>query len=261
VLSGRTGEIGEVPRDRRVRSAVVASRTGERTLRFAGGWARVGPWRDDRDVAHLVLATETVASAPAVAECVARLRRDGYTSVVTSPLAEAATGPFLAAGFAPRENLHLLVHSLQTIGRFEPDRATVRRAWRGDRAAVLDVDADAFPPSWQLGAAGLREALRATPSVRFRIGHRADDPTPVAYAVTGRAGQHGYLQRLAVHPAARGHGFGRALVGDALRWVRRGGAWRCLVNTQEENQDALALYERCGFERLPTRLAVLSADL
>jgi ribosomal-protein-alanine N-acetyltransferase len=208
-----------------------------------------------------VLSTETVASAAAVAECVARLGRDGYRSVVTSPLTEAAAAPFRAAGFVPREYLHLLSHSLGAVAPFDPDRPPVRRAWRGDRPAVLDIDAHAFLPSWQLGPSGLREALRATPSVRFRVGHRPGDPFPVAYAVTGRAGRQGYLQRLAVHASARGHGFGRTLIEDGLRWVRRGGARRCLVNTQQDNHDALALYEGCGFERLPTGLAVLSADL
>jgi ribosomal-protein-alanine N-acetyltransferase len=221
----------------------------------------VGPWREHRDVAHLVLATENVASAAAVDECRTRLRRDGYTSVVTSPLTPAAAVPFLAAGFAPRERLHLLAHPLEDLAAFDPERPPVRRAWRGDRPAVLDIDAQAFSPSWQLGAAGLREALRATPSVRFRVGHRPGDPRPVAYAVMGRAGQQGYLQRLAVHPAVRGRGFGRALIDDGLRWARRGGARRCLVNTQEDNHGALALYEGCGFERLPSGLAVLGADL
>jgi GNAT superfamily N-acetyltransferase len=239
----------------------VASRTSERTLRFAGGWARVGPWREQRDVAHLVLSTETVASPTTVTECAARLRRDGYGSVVTSPLSEAAAAPFLAAGFRHQESLHLLEHRLEALGPFDTGQAPVRRAWRGDRPAVLDIDAHAFLPSWQLGPAGLREALAATPSVRFRVGHHPGDPFPVAYAVTGRAGDHGYLQRLAVHPSARGRGFGRALIDDGLRWVRRGGARRCLVNTQEDNHDALALYEGCGFERLPTGLAVLSAEL
>ena len=221
----------------------------------------MGPWREHRDVAHLVLATENVSSAAAVDECVARLRRDGYTSVVTSPLTPSAAVPFLAAGFAPRERLHLLAHPLDDVAVFDPERAAVRRAWRGDRPAVLEVDARAFSPSWQLGAAGLREALRATPSVRFRVGHHQRDPHPVAYAVTGRAGQQGYLQRLAVHPSARGRGFGRSLIEDGLRWARRGGARRCLVNTQEDNHGALALYEGCGFERLPSGLAVLGADL
>jgi ribosomal protein S18 acetylase RimI-like enzyme len=239
----------------------VASRTSERTLRFAGGWARVGPWRDHPDVAHLVLATETVLAADAVGDCLARVRAAGYSSVVTSPLTEAALTPFHDAGFSIRERLHLLAHSLEGLARFDPDGPGLRRGWRADRREVVALDGRAFDPSWRLGTDGLREALRATPSVRFRVGYQERVATPVAYAVTGRAGWQGYLQRLAVDPGARGHGFGRAMVEDALRWLHRGGGRRCLVNTQEDNLDALRLYESCGFRRLPTGLAVLGSDL
>lgn len=212
-------------------------------------------------MAHLVLATETVLARGAVDDCVARVRAAGYSSVVTSPLTDAAMAPFLEVGFTIRERLHLLAHSLDALARFDPDGPALRRAWRSDRREVVELDARAFEPSWQLGPTGLREALRATPAVRFRVGHRDRVLTPVAYAVTGRAGWQGYLQRLAVDPSVRGHGFGRALIADALRWLHRGGGRRCLVNTQEDNQDALGLYESCGFERLPAGLAVLGSDL
>ncbi len=212
-------------------------------------------------MAHLVLATETVLARGAVDDCLTRVRAAGYSSVVTSPLTGAALAPFLDAGFAVREHLHLLAHPLDEVARFVADGPPLRRAWRADRPEVVALDARAFEPSWQLGPNGLREALRATPSVRFRVGHRNRDATPVAYAVTGRAGGQGYLQRLAVDPSVRGHGFGRALVGDALRWLHRGGGRRCLVNTQADNQDALRLYESCGFRRLPAGLAVLGSEL
>ncbi len=239
----------------------VASRTSERTLRFAGGWARVGPWRDHSDVAHLVLATETVLTRDAVDACVDRVRAAGYVSVVTSPLTGAALAPFLDAGFTVRERLHLLAHPLDRVPRLDGAGPPLRRAWRADRREVVDLDHRAFEPSWQLGPNGLREALRATPSVRFRVGHRDRVMSPVAYAVTGRAGEQGYLQRLAVDPSARGEGFGRALVEDTLRWLHRGGGRRCLVNTQEDNVDALGLYESCGFRRLGAGLAVLGSGL
>jgi GNAT superfamily N-acetyltransferase len=220
----------------------------------------VGPWRDRPDVAHVAVATESVLGLAAVHDCVARVRAAGYGELVTGPLTDAAAAPFLDAGFTLRERLRLLVHSLGAT--LPPDgSARLRRARRGDRTAVVDLDTRAFPPAWQLGSSGLREALRATPASRFRVGEVEDDPVPVAYAVTGRSGRQGYLQRLAVHPAARGRGFGRAMVADALRWVRRGGGRRCLVNTQVENHEALALYEACGFRRLPSGLAVLGCAL
>ena len=212
-------------------------------------------------MAHVVVATEHVLTSAAVRDCLARVRAAGYTTVVTSPLTADAAAPFRAEGFTHREHLHVLEHSLDGLARLDRTGPALRRGRRGDREAVLEVDRRAFVPAWQLGMSGLREALRATPAVRFRVGHRAADPTVTAYAVTGRAGIHGYLQRLAVAPDAQGQGFGRALVTDGLRWVRRGGGRRCLVNTQADNHDALALYEACGFRQLPSGLAVLGCAL
>jgi len=235
----------------------VASRTGERTLRFAGGWARVGPWHDQPDVAHVVVATDQRLSASAVRDCVARVRAAGYRAAVTSPLTAAAALPFLSEGFESREQLHVLEHPVSDLERPRSTGFELGRGGRRDRDAVVALDRRAFPPDWQLGESGLREALRATPSVRFRVARHPGDPGLSAFAVTGRAGRQGYLQRLAVDPDTRRRGLGRALVVDALRWVRRTGGRSCLVNTQADNQDALALYEACGFRRLPSGLGVL----
>jgi ribosomal protein S18 acetylase RimI-like enzyme len=83
----------------------------------------------------------------------------------------------------------------------------------------------------------------------------------VGYAITGRAGGHGFLQRLAVHPAWQRRGVGRALVLDGLTWLQRRGVERVVVNTQLENRKALALYESLGFRREPRGLSVLSAGV
>ncbi|MBV8235427.1 MAG: GNAT family N-acetyltransferase, partial [Acidimicrobiia bacterium] len=50
-------------------------------------------------------------------------------------------------------------------------------------------------------------------------------------------------------------------VSDALRWVRRHGAARAVVNTQLGNAGALALYTRAGFREQPGGLAVLRRAL
>jgi ribosomal protein S18 acetylase RimI-like enzyme len=81
------------------------------------------------------------------------------------------------------------------------------------------------------------------------------------YAITGRAGPRGYLQRLAVDPSVQRQGIGAALVADGLRWLRRWGAREVLVNTQVGNGPALALYEALGFRLQPDGLAVLRRDL
>ena len=70
-------------------------------------------------------------------------------------------------------------------------------------------------------------------------------------------GPRGFLQRLAVDPEHQGHGLGRALAIDGLRWMKRRGVDRAMVNTQERNDAALALYQHLGFRLQPGGLAVL----
>jgi ribosomal protein S18 acetylase RimI-like enzyme len=126
----------------------------------------------------------------------------------------------------------------------------------------MELDNLSFEGFWQLDDDGLTNAIQATPSSRFRVaGKRTDESGIAAYAVTGRAGQHGYLQRVAVHPEHRREGYGRAVVLDGLRWLRRHGATQALVNTQRNNAGALALYESCGFRELPAGLCVMGRSL
>ena len=200
-----------------------------------------------------------VPSLAFVRRCVDTLSAQGFTGVVTGALAPVEQRAFLAAGFAEAERLHLLSHSLSGLSgaRAGSGRTKLRRAWGRDQAAVLRVDSGAFPLFWQLDEAGLTDALTATPHTRFQVAV-TDAGEVVGYAITGRSGRNGYLQRLAVDPLQQGRGVGRALVVDGLRWLSRWRAEQCVVNTQWGNEVALGLYERVGFHRLPQALAVLS---
>jgi ribosomal protein S18 acetylase RimI-like enzyme len=229
-------------------------------IRWGRERARTGPWRGSPQVALLTpLPGAPVPSLAFVRRCVDTLSAQGFTGVVTGALAPVEQRAFLAAGFAEAERLHLLSHSLSGLSaaRAGSGRAKLRRAWGRDQAAVLQVDAAAFPPFWQLDEAGLIDALTATPHTRFQVAV-SDTGTVVGYAITGRSGRNGYLQRLAVDPLQQGRGLGRALVVDGLRWLSRWRAEQCVVNTQWGNEAALGLYERVGFHRLPQALAVLS---
>lgn len=197
-------------------------------------------------------------SVSLVRRCLDQLAEEGYQRVVTSALLPHEQEAFVTVGFAVEEQLLLLAHDLRVL----PDAPTVttRRAGLADRPQVLAIDTVSFPHFWQLDDSGLDEALSATPRARFRVAID-DDGTPFGYAITGRAGRRGYLQRLAVHPDRRREGVARALVVDGLRWLRRWRADRALVNTQEENSAAAALYRDLGFRPEPVRLSVLGTIL
>lgn len=233
-------------------------------LQWGSERARTGPWRGDGQIAYL--APLPPAGAPSVDflhRCLDTLAARGFTRVVTSALAPAEQGGFLALGFEQYERLHLLSHDLTAIARPSREAASlVRRARSSDWPPVLAVDAAAFAPFWRLDAGGLGEAIDATPVTRFRVAATGRRPADVlAYAVTGLSGNQGYLQRLAVHPLHRRRGLGRALGLDGLRWLRRKGVTEAVVNTQLGNEAALALYLSLGFRHEAMQLSVLHRRL
>lgn len=225
---------------------------------------RAGPWRGDPGTAYLnPVPGAPLPSSDFVRRCLRTLAGQGYRRVVTGALSPTEQSAFRAAGFAVTEHLHLLSHDLRSLPPLDVSgpQVVVRRGSRPDRGQVLELDRLAFDPFWRLDGAGLDEAIAATPHTRFRVAADPANDHVVAYAITGRAGRRGYLQRLAVHPDVQRQGLGLLLVADGLRWLRRWRTEKAMVNTQLANERALALYERVGFRREPSGLSVLAREL
>ena len=203
-------------------------------------------------------------SAAFVTRCIEHARQQGGTEIVTPAVTARESAGIRDAGFRERAALHLLVHDLLDIpeasgssGRSKSAlRAGHRRAASADDEIILQIDRAAFGPDWCLDSGGLQEAVKATPRVRIRM---ADDPVAgsLGFAITGRSGRRGYLQRLAVDPNAQRGGVGRSLVVDALRWNKRWRVARVVVNTQIGNHAAYELYRRLGFVDAAIGLYVL----
>lgn len=224
-------------------------------LQWGTDHLRLAPWRGDPTIAEL---TPFVAGRPPSEDSIRHglelVAARGYRAVITNALATEEQHNYLRAGFEVYERLHLMARGLDRLPSAPPGRR-LRRGRRGDRPTILAVDATAFDEFWQLDELRFDDARRATPASRLRV---TATPTVLGYAITGRAGTRGYLQRLAVDPAHHGEGWGTALVVDALRWLRRRGAHSVTVNTQEVNEVAYALYLRLGFTPRPDGLAVLA---
>ena len=218
---------------------------------------RIAPWQGDRFVALMgPLRSGHGPTSADVARGLEALRQRGVPRAVTPALSPFEAEPFFQAGFQLLERLHLLSCPLAQASTgpvSSPARSLPGRRWHD--GAVLEVDRRAFAGFWRFDRLALREAKSATPSRRFRVAKINGDV--VGYAVTGRAGHRGYLQRLAVDPAVQGRGVGSMLIHDSFDWLRRRGAEETLVNTQETNESALALYERLGYRRHSQGLLVL----
>jgi ribosomal protein S18 acetylase RimI-like enzyme len=226
-------------------------------LRAGGRALRMAPWPADHATAQLTHVPGALApSSNALRALLDEVAAAGYAAAVTGALGPSERAPFTGAGFEPLAWLHLLERPLAEVPAMPHNAPALRRIRRGDWPTVAAVDASAFPPFWHLGVDGILDARRATPSNRMRVA--VDDGGGViGYAVFGRSGVRGFVQRVAVDPDAQGKGAGTTLVVDGLRWLRARGASSALVNTQLDNERALALYLRLGFRLLEERLAVL----
>lgn len=242
-------------RDRRAASPAKTLRVGRNRLRLR-------PWAGEPGTGLLILLTpgSTVSDA-AVAASIDSAVAQGYLRVRTSALSQIEAEPFVRAGFQPCQQLALLTRTIQGGLGERNGSIAIRRARRRDHPSVLALDQAAFEPNWRLDQAGLNDALRATPFRHFRVVRSDVDKVVGGYAISGRSGPAGYLQRLAISPDRQGQGAGAALVMDGLRWMARWGATHVWVNTPEHNTGALRLYRSLGFEQVPPSLQVLEMVL
>lgn len=221
---------------------------------------RAGSWRGDTQVAYLApLPDAPLPSAQFLSKCLVTLSEQGFEQVITAALSPSEQAGFLEAGFQVHERLHLLGLDLdRTLPPLPPGPRTYRGR-QADHRAVLRIDETAFSEFWRFDEAGLLGALAATPSTRFRV--MRHDSGVCGYAICGRAGRRGFVQRLAVSSAQRQQGMGMHLLLDGLHWMRRHGVQRAVVNTQLGNDAALRLYDRAGFREEPAGLSVLVTGL
>jgi ribosomal protein S18 acetylase RimI-like enzyme len=224
------------------------------------------PWPHDPSarlvlfVDHLTIPTEADLAAAAAAA-----RADGAAVLRTSALFPTATEVVLEAGFAVIDTLALLKLVLddgvdRTIeSRYGVARPRTHALHRRHHERAAAIDVAAFGPMWGNDTASLRDICAATPVHRARCTRQRRRIT--GFAVSGAAGDTGYIQRLAVEPEHRRHGYARTLVVDALLWMRRRGFASAYVNTGVTNTAALELYRGLGFTQVDDRLVIAERRL
>jgi [ribosomal protein S18]-alanine N-acetyltransferase len=225
-----------------------------RVLRGGSVPARVRSWPYAPEVAQLVVYRSP--NTPTEHDVRAWLSQlgVGVALVRTGALGVASATAFRAAGFHEVQRLVLLQHRAPAAAATSAPGGT-RRMRSSELTACAAVDGTAFSAPWSLDAASLDDACRATARHRARVVRERGNVA--GFAISGREGPDGYLQRLAVAPQNQGRGLGSRLVLDGLRWCAEQGAHRVLVNTHVDNLRALTLYRRLGFEDLDEQLVVL----
>lgn len=217
------------------------------------------PWRVGRDVLAIQFLASVPADRSALAEAVAGVAHDaGFAWVMSPMVSEDDARPFVSSGFALAEKVH--VYALGDLGRVTAGRpgapapagVTIRPARPGDTEGVLAVDAECFDDFWGYGPGDIAELL-TDHTLTVAVG---EDGQVVGYTIGGSAGRQGNLIRLAVAGSARRQGVASALVADAARRMRRGGARTLRLCTQATNQASQGLYGALGFVKVGPALGL-----
>ena len=267
---GGTGAGHVARRAGRRRDRVTGGASGDdagtrlvRRLRVGSELVRVDERRRDATVTSVTIASDTSEplSSPAIAQMLEFYAPHPPDIYRTPAITRAESTGYAACGFETISVLRLLTHDLERLRELPRGGVSTDRTRMSRIGACVDVDRLAFGADRCFDRLDLLAALDATARTRFRIVPTpGDSATPrqlAGFAITGRAGPRGYLQRVAVDPAHAGHGLGTALVVDALRWCRARGVAKVVVNTGTDNERALALYRRLGFVDTPLDLLLM----
>jgi len=121
-----------------------------------------------------------------------------------------------------------------------------------DIEAVLPLERELFAgdPPWS--AELFRSELAAVPATRWYVVVEDSDDI-VGYAGLLISGETADVQTLAVAPLWQRHGIGTALLDALVDEARRRGVGEILLEVRADNDAALVLYSRHGFERIARR--------
>ncbi|MBU6373986.1 MAG: ribosomal protein S18-alanine N-acetyltransferase [Alphaproteobacteria bacterium] len=126
--------------------------------------------------------------------------------------------------------------------------AVLRPVSESDAAACADVHAACFDKSWPAADIG---ALLSHPASLACAAER--DGRLVGFVLAWAAGGESEILTLAVDPAVRRGGFGRALMTAAMELARAAGAAEMMLEVDADNTAAVALYAGLGFAQVGRR--------
>ncbi len=128
-------------------------------------------------------------------------------------------------------------------------RCRLRPASPADVAAIAALERSVFSDPWSA------ESIRETIGMAWIFTHVAvaEAERIVGYVFCREVAGESEILNLAVDPAQRRGGVGRALLGAALGWLEERGAGETYLEVRESNLAAIKLYEGAGFRAVGRR--------
>ncbi len=128
-----------------------------------------------------------------------------------------------------------------------------------DVEQVVPIEAELFAgdPPWT--ADEFRTELAGVPETRWYVVAEDESGEPAGYGGLRVVDGTADIQTIAVAPAHQRHGLGTTLLGALVDEARRRRATEVLLDVRADNEPALALYRRHGFDRIARRRGYFGA--
>ena len=120
-----------------------------------------------------------------------------------------------------------------------------------DLAGIVELEKVGFDVAEQWSETAWADELAAHD--RYVLARYDVNSHIIGVATFSRVAELSDLNRVIVHPEFRGRGIGASLVRAGLDWASAVGARRMLLEVRPDNEPAVALYRRLGFEPVTTR--------
>ena len=143
-----------------------------------------------------------------------------------------------------------------------PTLPALRRATLDDLDAIMQLETSTFgSDAWSRASMraelGSRHGYYLAAEVEGNAGHEPQHPDAAIAGYAGLLAPAGSgqadIQTIAVAPAARRHGLGRALMAALLAEARARKAVEVFLEVRADNPSAQALYSSLGFEQIAVR--------
>ncbi|MCX8023907.1 MAG: GNAT family N-acetyltransferase [Thermanaerothrix sp.] len=128
-------------------------------------------------------------------------------------------------------------------GNVEKTGVIIRPMGREDLETVASIDASAFEWLWRNSAVDIYHSWQQAAYASVAT----VDNQIIGFQFSTLSPTNAHLARLAVHPSWQRHGVGQALLNDVICFFRSHRVAQLTVNTQQDNQASLALYQKAGF--------------
>ncbi len=128
------------------------------------------------------------------------------------------------------------------------DAVIIREMTESDISEIADLEKECFSEPWSDNS--LREEL-CNDTARFYV--LRNDEKLLGYIGANNICNEVYITNVAVNSKCRGKGYGKILVNHLIKQCKAENTFFITLEVRKSNENAIALYEKCGFKLIGER--------